>query len=132
MTFKFYNWDFAPHHPFCLFCPSPLPFPLAITHLFSVSVSLFLPFCVCLLLWFLFFFKIPYISEIIWYLSFSDLFHLAQYPLGPSMLSQMARCHSFLWLSDIPLYKHTPHLLYSSMDGHFDVHVFGPCLGYCK
>ena len=34
-----------------------------------------------------------------------DLLHLAHYPLGPSMLSQMVRFHSFLWSSDIPLYN---------------------------
>ena len=28
------------------------------------------------------------------------------------MLSQVARFHSFLWLSNIPLYTYTPHLLY--------------------
>ena len=30
------------------------------------------------------------------YLSFTDLFHLAWCPQGPSMLSQMVRCSSFL------------------------------------
>lgn len=33
----------------------------------------------------------------------SDLSHSLRYPLGPSMLSQMARSHSFSWLSTIPL-----------------------------
>ena len=45
-------------------------------------------------------------SEIIWYLSFSDLFHLA-YLQGPSMLLQMAGFHYFLWLSSIPLCMYT-------------------------
>ena len=36
-------------------------------------------------------------------LSLSDLFHVASYPLGPSMLLQMALFY-FLWLSNIPLY----------------------------
>ena len=33
----------------------------------------------------------------------SDLFHSTQYTLDPSMLLQMARFHSFLWLSQTPL-----------------------------
>ena len=39
------------------------------------------------------------------YLSLADLFHLAQYPPGPSLLSQMAT-FSFLSPSNIPLYIH--------------------------
>ena len=46
-------------------------------------------------------FFIPHISDTIQYLSFSDLFHLAQYPSGPSMMLQMAKFHSFLWMSSI-------------------------------
>ena len=34
-------------------------------------------------------------NESIWYFSFSNLFHLTLYPLGPCMLLQMARFHSF-------------------------------------
>jgi len=37
-------------------------------------------------------------------LSFSDLFHSAQYPLDSPMLPQMERFYSFLWLSSISLY----------------------------
>lgn len=45
----------------------------------------------------------PDVSEILCIcLSLSDFFHLAQYPLGPSMSSQMEDS-AFLWLSDIPL-----------------------------
>ena len=33
----------------------------------------------------------------------SDLFHLAEYHLGSSMLLQMERSHPFLWLSSSPL-----------------------------
>ena len=40
-------------------------------------------------------------------LPLSDLFHLAQCLPSPSMLLQMAKLHSFLWLSSIPLYIHT-------------------------
>ena len=38
------------------------------------------------------------------HLSLSDWFHLVQYSWGPSILSQMALFHSFLWPSDIPWY----------------------------
>lgn len=31
-------------------------------------------------------------------LSLYDVRHLAQYPLGPSVLSHMVQLHSFLWL----------------------------------
>ena len=55
-------------------------------------------------------------------MSFSDLFHLAWYPLSPSMLSQMARFHSFLWLSDIVLCVYLVFYPFfftlSSIDGH--------------
>ena len=33
-------------------------------------------------------------------LSLSDLLHLAKYPLGPSMLLQIASFHYFLWLNN--------------------------------
>ena len=36
----FYNWRLVPLNPLHLFCHTPIPFPLALTHLFSVSVSL--------------------------------------------------------------------------------------------
>ena len=35
------------------------------------------------------------------------LFNLVWCPQGPSMLSQMARFHSFFWWSNISLYKYT-------------------------
>ena len=37
--------------------------------------------------------------EVIWYLSFSDSFHLARWPQDASMLSQMTRFIFFWWLS---------------------------------
>ena len=46
-----------------------------------------------------------YICEIIWYSSFSDLFHPAQCPQGPFMLSQIVRFY-ILWPNHIPLYVH--------------------------
>ena len=47
----------------------------------------------------------PRISEIIQYLSFSDLFQVVQCPQVPSVLSQMAGLSSFLQLNNIPLEK---------------------------
>ena len=53
-------------------------------------------------------------------LSLSDLVHLAYCPQGPSMFSQMARFHSFLWLSNISVYVCVYHFfIHSSIDGHF-------------
>ena len=49
------------------------------------------------------FFRIPYVSEIIQYGSFSDVFQLAQCCQGSSILLQMTRFHSFLWLNNIPV-----------------------------
>ena len=45
--------------------------------------------------------QISHVSEIIWYLS--DIFLLAQDHPGPSMLLQMIRFYSLLWLSNISL-----------------------------
>ena len=39
--------------------------------------------------------QIPHINDIIWYLSFSDLFCLVWYFLSPSMLLEVALFHSF-------------------------------------
>ena len=50
-------------------------------------------------------------SEITEYSSFPDLFHLASYPLGPSMSLQKERLCPFLWLSD----THTPLSIYLLM-----------------
>ena len=48
----------------------------------------FLYLWVCFWLFCLFVFWIPHSSEIMWPLSFSDLFHLAWWPQGPLMFSQ--------------------------------------------
>ena len=56
---------------------------------------------------FFFFLKIPHISKIIQYLSFSAwLISLSIMP-SSSMLLQMARLPSFLWLNNTPLHTHT-------------------------
>ena len=57
----------------CL-APPPSLSTLVTTSLFSISVSLLL---FCYVHWFVVFFYIPRISDIIQYLSFSVLFHLA-------------------------------------------------------
>ena len=52
------------------------------------------------------------------YLSLSGLFFSAKCPLGPSMLPQMTRFYSFLWLSNILLYVCTTYFLsHISKDG---------------
>ena len=118
VTYSFHNWK--PVSPTCLFlfCPSSHLLPLATILLFSVFIGLVLLFVFhlfCLL-----------DSTYKWnnmYFSFSVwLFHLAEYPLGPSMLLQMARSHSFSQLSHTctHTYTHTHTLRLLS------------CLGYCK
>lgn len=46
----------------------------------------------------------------------SDLFLPARYPLGPCVLLQMARCHSFLWPSPLSIYM-WHFFIHSSFDG---------------
>lgn len=47
---------------------------------------------------------ILHISEIICCVSLFDLFHIAPCPQGLPMLLQIARLHSFLWLTSIVVY----------------------------
>ena len=82
----------------------PTPTPLVTTSLFSESLFNFLDL---------------QISEIIPFLFFSGSFYVAQYPLSPTMLSQIARFHSFLWLSDSPFYyTYTTSFSHWSISGH--------------
>ena len=68
---------------------------------FSVSMSLYL-FCFAYLV--VFFFYIPCIVKSYSIcLALSDLFHLAQYPLGPSGLLQRGRFHCLWWVSNVLL-----------------------------
>ena len=54
----------------------------------------------------------------------SDLFHLALYLQGPSILLQMARYCSFSWLSSIPLYTGASSLsIHLSMDTHLFLYL---------
>ena len=48
----------------------------------------------------------------------SHLFCLACYSQDPSMMSQMAVFHLFLWLSSIPLCRCTYDIIQSSTEGH--------------
>ena len=73
-------------NPFTFLFHPDLPHPstLKAVNLFYKSIVLFL---FCLLNYFVHY--IAYVSEIIWYFSFSNwLIHLAQYSPGPSMLLQ--------------------------------------------
>ena len=45
-------------------------------------------------------------------LSLYDLLHSLGPSLGPSVLLQMALCHSFLQLGSIPLYVHITSILF--------------------
>ena len=69
--------------------------PLSTTSLFSVSMNLFLSYFVCSFVSF-FRFQLEVKSYSICP-SVSDLFHLRLYPVGPSILSQMARFHGLSW-----------------------------------
>ena len=69
MTYLFYNWKCALLTPFTHFPYHPPPPPSSVS---SNHQSV-----LCIYELYFFFFKIPHISEIIWYLSFSDLFPLA-------------------------------------------------------
>ena len=104
MAYSLYNWKFVLFdvlHPF-----HPLHIPPRHIHELGVFVwfgfVFFFPFL-------FFFFKIPHVSENIWYLSFFDLCHLAQCPQGPSMLLQMAKFPSFFF-SFFFFLPHLPHV----------------------
>jgi len=108
-------------HPFCSF---PHPVRLANTSLFPVFESLLVS---------VFFVVVVYsglevflestckwnhmVFVSVWLISLSLI------PLGPSMLLQMVKSHSFLWLNNIPLYIYTIVYLYhiffihSTIDG---------------
>ena len=86
--------------------PTPLRFPpLVSIHLFSTSVSLFLPCKEVHLYHFSRFHIYVLIYDICF--SLSDLLHSVWQSLDPSTSLQMTQFHSFLWLSNIPLYIRT-------------------------
>ena len=93
---------YLPH----LFLSFPLPYAfLATTYLFSVPMTLCFFWFV---LFFCFYWCIFLDSTCKWnhrvFTILTDLLHFEKYPLGPSILSQMARFYPCLWPSNIPLY----------------------------
>ena len=71
-------------------------------------------------------------TEIIFYLSFSDILHLAYCPQGPSVLFEMAGFLSFLWLNSICACECiciSPFLF--TFIHRWTLRLF-PCLAYCK
>ena len=98
--------------------PPPRFSPLVSIRFFSTSVSLFLP-CKPVHLYHFSRFQIHALIYDICF-TLSDLLQSVWQSLGPSTSLQMTQFHSFLWLSNIPLYICTTtslsiHLL---MDGH--------------
>ena len=81
---------------------APLLSPLVSIRLFSTSVSQFLP---CKLVH-LYHFSRFHIYALLYdtCFSLSDLLHSVWQSLDPSMSVQMTQFHSFLWLSNVPLY----------------------------
>ena len=116
--FIFYLFIFLISHPFythqCMHVNPNVPIhhtttpthrrfpPLVSIHLFSTPVSQFL---LCKLVH-LYYFSRFYIYVLIYYICFSlfDLLPSVWQSLGPSTPLQMTQFHSFLWLSNIPLY----------------------------
>ena len=92
--------------PISQFIPTPPPSPcfppLVSIHLFSTSVTLLLPCKPVHLYHFSRFHIYALIYDICF--SLSDLLHSVWQSLGPSTSLQMTQFHSFLWLSNIPLY----------------------------
>lgn len=92
----FYNWKFVPHLILFTYFPQPLTLHLSGNQQVCFLHLWVSPFC-CVCSFVLFF---------IWYLSLSDFFHLAQYPLASPMLLPMRRFYFFygwvnttLWVS---------------------------------
>ena len=93
MIYSLYFWKFIPAETPHSFLPPQTPSPLAATSLFSIWVWFHF---VC------FVFSILHVSEIIWYLFLSDLFHLAWYPYG-IVVTNGKILFFFLWLNNILL-----------------------------
>ena len=92
---------------------SPIPHP---PHWQPSPCSLYPWICFCFVCSFVLFLRfLIQVKSMV----FVFLWHLAQYPLGPSMLSLMARFHSFLLLSNVPLYMYLYAIFFirSSVDG---------------
>ena len=110
--------------------PSHFP-PLVSIRLFSTCVSLFLS---CKRIH-LYHFSRFHIYALIYDICFSFLTYFTLYDsLGPSTSLQMTQFHSFLWLSNIPLYICTTSSLsiHLSMDINMSMDMLFPFPGYCK
>ena len=108
-----------------------LPLPV------STVCSLRLQFCSCLanLVYLCYFSRFHiYLYIYTWMyvnicFSFSDLIHFVWQTLGSSTSLQMIQFHSFLWLSNSPLYR-WPHFLYPFICQWTPGLL--PCPGFCK
>ena len=139
ITKDLYLWIPNPY-----FVPLPSLYPLVTTDLFATSMSLFLCYSLCYMYMYMLY-KYIYVQCILCYmyyldsiyvisysicLSLSHLFHLALCPSNPSMLLQMAKFHSFLWLSSIPLWRRqwhpTPVLLPGKSHGRRSLVGYSP------
>ena len=100
--------------------PPPCLPPLVSIRLFSTSVSLFLPCKAVHLYHFSRFHLYALIYNICF--SLSDILHSVLQSLGPSTSLQMTQLHSFLWVSNIPLYIYIYHIfsIHSSVNGYLD------------
>ena len=109
--------------------PPPCHFPpLVSIHLFSTSMSLFLP-CKPVHLYHFSRFHIYGITTYDICFSLSDLLHSVWQSLDPSTSLQITQFHSFLWLSNVPLYICTT----SSLSIHLLMGMWLlPWSGYCK
>ena len=72
---------------------------------------------------------ILHISDTIWYVFFSNLFHIVWSYLVASMVLLLALFHSFLWLNSIPLYVCTTPSLSTLLFMFFRLF---PCSGHCE
>ena len=121
MNYSFHNWRPVSPTPLHLFCPITHPYPLA-----TIS-SLYLKFWFCFL--FIHFFRFHLWTESYGIcVSQSGLFYLAYYLLGPSMLSQIAQYHPFIWVCNIlECVCARTHVCM----GWWKLRLL-PCPGYCK
>lgn len=99
MTYLFYNGKFVSITPFHPFCSSSTSLSFG-NHIFCIYGSELVLFVSSFVLFLRFHI---WVKSYDIYLFQSDLFHLAQYPPGLFMFSQMAKCHPLLWLCKIPL-----------------------------
>ena len=120
VTHLFCNWKFVPLNLTHLLLSSPHP---SSKHLFVLCI--YNSFFVLLCLFICSVFYIPHICEIIQYLSFSVwLISLSIISSRSIHVVEVARLHSLLWLSNIPLYIYIWHIffihsfIHSPIDGH--------------